>query len=270
MASVCVCDCHTHTHCSPDGADSASMMVQAAVRSGLYAVAITDHCECNLYRKEGYDEVIRRSYLETKKAAVSNYGKIRVLTGIELGQPLQDLSAAEDALGMGDLDFVLASVHNIRGREDFYFMDYQKENIGSLLNAYLDEMLEMVEWGQFDSLAHLTYPLRYIIGEAGIPVDFSIFDYKVDRILRRLAETGEALEVNTAGLRQKIGITSPSLHLVRRFHEYGGKYVTVGSDSHRWKDVGAGVLEGLQVIQQAGFTHYTIFENRKPTLIPLP
>lgn len=269
MALPCICDSHIHTQCSPDASDSVSMMCEAGERAGLYAITITDHCECNFYQKDGYDESIRRSYLETRQAAVSFYGKLRVLTGVELGQPLQDMSAAQDVLGSGDFDFVLGSVHNIAGYEDFYFLDYQKEEPEKLLALYLDEVEKMVEWGGFDSLAHLTYPLRYIVGENGIHIDFSRHDVQVGRILKKLAESGKALEVNTSGLRQKIGVTLPSLSIVRRFREYGGKYVTLGSDSHQWKDVGGGIPTGIQVLRDAGFTHYTLFEKRMPKLIPI-
>lgn len=269
MAFPCLSDCHTHTLCSPDGNDSAAMMCQAAERAGLHAIAITDHCECNDYFKDGYHQSVPRSYLEARQAAVRCESRIRIYAGIELGQPMQSLSVAQSILSGADYDFVLGSVHNIRGKEDFYFLDYRQENIYALLDSYLDELLEMVEWGGFDSLAHLTYPLRYIVGEAGIPVDLGRYDYKVDKILKRLAEKEKALEVNTSGLRQKIGMTLPSLHLVRRFREHGGKYVTIGSDSHRWKDVGAGIEAGLQVIQEAGFTHYTVYEKRSPKLISL-
>lgn len=269
MAYPCICDSHTHTRCSPDASDTASMMCEAGERAGLYAMTITDHCECNLYQKEGYNESIRRSYLEARQATVSFYGRLRVLTGVELGQPLQDLSAAEDVLGIGDFDFVLGSVHNIAGYEDFYFLDYQKVDPEMLISLYLDEVEKMVEWGGFDSLAHITYPLRYITGENGIEIDRSRHDDQVNRILKKLAESGKALEVNTSGLRQKIGVTLPTLNLVRRFKEYGGKYVTLGSDSHRWKDVGAGIPTGLQIVREAGFTHYTLFEKRSPKLIPI-
>ena len=269
MALPCICDSHIHTWCSPDASDTTSMMCEAGERAGLYAMTITDHCECNLYRKDGYDDSIRRSYLETRQAAVSFYGKIRVLTGVELGQPLQDLKAAEDVLGIGDFDFVLGSIHNITGYEDFYFLDYQKEDTEKLFSLYLDEMEKMVEWGGFDSLAHLTYPLRYITGENGIEIKRANHDAQVDRILKKLAESGKALEVNTSGLRQKIGVTLPTLNLVRRFREYGGKYVTLGSDSHQWKDVGEGISTGIQVIREAGFTHYALYEKRVPKLIPI-
>ncbi|HBG55748.1 MAG TPA: histidinol phosphate phosphatase, partial [Ruminococcaceae bacterium] len=37
------------------------MMCESAARLGLYSLTITDHCECNCYRAEGYDKSIRQS-----------------------------------------------------------------------------------------------------------------------------------------------------------------------------------------------------------------
>lgn len=269
MKTSCVCDSHTHTCHSPDGNEPIAAMCQAAQDAGLYAITITDHCECSEYFTGGYHQSVSKSYLETRNLASGWKGSLRIYAGIELGQPMQDCAVAEQILRGAAYDFVLGSIHNIRGHEDFYFLDYQKEDANALMEAYLDEMLEMVEWGNFDSLAHLTYPLRYMVGEAGIPFDFSKMDGKVEKILRRLAEKKKALEINTSGLRQKIGVTLPDLSYVRRFRELGGEYVTLGSDAHSRKDVGAGIREGMKIAAEAGFTHYTIFENRIPKQIPL-
>ena len=68
-------DCHTHSDCSPDASDPTMMLCECACRLGLYALTITDHCECNVYREEEYDRSVRQSYFEARKAsAVSMAG----------------------------------------------------------------------------------------------------------------------------------------------------------------------------------------------------
>ena len=44
---------------------------------------------------------------------------------------------------------------------------------------------------------------------------------KADKVLKALADREKALEVNTSGLRQKLGKTMPDIELVRRFREFG-------------------------------------------------
>lgn len=262
-------DCHIHTDCSPDGADSAMMMCESAVRLGYYAVAITDHCECDTYRSEGFDQSARESFYESKKAAAAFSGRLHVYTGVELGQPLQDLSAAGDLLGRFNYDFVLGSLHSVKGREDFFSLDYSSVGIDEILGLYFDEILEMIEWGQFDSLAHLTYPWRYIVGERGFAIDSARFAGRIDEVLRALIEKGMALELNTSGFRQKIGVPMPDLLVLVRYRELGGKLVTLGSDAHRWADVGGGIERGLRLLQKAGFQHYAIYVGRKPEFLPI-
>ena len=264
-----ISDSHAHSDCSIDGVDPATMLCERAAALGLYALTVTDHCECDAYLKDGYDKAIRQSFFEARKARAVFRDRLRVYAGMELGQPLHDLDAAEKALSSCSFDFVLGSVHNLRDKEDFYFLDYGSVNVEVLLQCYFDELLEMVEWGGFDSLAHLTYPLRYIVGDHGIPVDLNRFRPSIDAILKALVERDLALEINTSGLRQAIGLTMPELDIVARFKELGGRYVTIGSDAHRWADIGAGVEEGIALAAKAGFTHFAVYEQRRPRLLPI-
>ena len=114
------------------------------------------------------------------------------------------------------------------------FMD-----VDVILTRYFEEILELCQWGQFDSLAHLTYPLRYITGQYHIPVDLSRYDSIIDEILRTLAQKGLGLEINTAGLRREIGQTAPTLPYIKRFRQLGGEILTFGSDAHRAQEPGS-------------------------------
>ncbi len=262
-------DCHCHSNCSFDADDPVNMLCENAIRQGLYALTVTDHCECNVYHQTGALSSIRQSFLETKKAAALFQGELRVLKGIELGQPLQNPSAAQEVLQAFPFDFVLASLHNLRGMPDFYFLDYTQIDVQQLLTDYFQQVLEMARQADFDSLAHLSYPLRYAIGEYGLSIPSEPYAAQIDAILQTLVERDKALEVNTSGLRQKIGETLPSFPVIRRFRELGGRYVTIGSDAHRWGDIGSGLEEGLARIREAGFSSFTIFMERKPHLLPI-
>jgi len=141
------------------------------------------------------------------------------------------------------------------------------ENIYQLLT--FDQVLQVARGGQFDSLAHLTYPLRYILAQPGLRVELSKYREKIDAVLLELIQQKKALEVNTSGLRQQIGDTLPDAGIVRRFYELGGTYVTLGSDAHRWADVSAGIEEAMSMIYKTGFRHYTIYSKREPRLVPI-
>ena len=92
---------------------------------------------------------------------------------------------------------------------------------------------------------------------------------QIDQIFRLLIQKDKALEVNTSGLRQKIGRTLPDLPLLRRYRELGGRLVTLGSDAHCTEDLGKGIDEGMETLKAAGFTEFALYVQRQPVLLPL-
>lgn len=263
-------DLHVHTDNSPDGNHSAMFLCERAELAGMRAIALTDHCETDVYRAEHYDKRVQAAYMEATMARSAFCAKLLVLRGIEMGQPHYDVKTADEIVGARDYDVVIGSVHNLRGRPDFYSMDsFTEESAHAMLTEYFDELSGMLRWGNFDVLAHLTYPLRYFYAKAGIAIDLHAYANQVDEILSMTAETGKALEINTAGLRQPIGKTSPELETVKRFRALGGKYVTYGSDAHYAEHIGAGLDAAYDMMREAGFTHFTFFQQRTPLQMPI-
>lgn len=263
-------DSHCHTDCSFDGHDSAMMLCDSAARQGLFSLTIADHCECNEYWTKEYDRVALQSYFEARRAQAAFRGRLHVRAGIELGQPLQDVKAAQHVLSQCNYDFILASIHNVTGQPDFYDLDYSTCDIYALLHRYFAEMLETVKWGQFDSLAHMTYPWCYTGGEHNaMHIDYAPFREEIDAVLRELIVRGKSLEVNTSGLRQRIGRTLPDSPILKRYQELGGKRVTLGSDAHRWADVASGIEDGLRMLENLGFTHFALYTGRQAEMYPI-
>lgn len=268
MISVSYADCHIHTEFSFDSEAKIDDICKAAISRGMKAISITDHCEiCT----DGFNEVefwsmktMRQSYEAARKAKEKYAGRLEVCAGIELGQPHHAPELAREVLAQCDYDIVLASVHYLRDHRDFYYLNYINDcDPYDVYKRYLSELLEVLEFGGFDSLAHLTYPLRYIVGRAGIDFDEARFAVDYDKILSALARSGKALEINVAGGR-KIRYMVPDLHLLRRFRELGGKYITIGSDAHKAEAAGASVDEGAELAREAGFDRIVYYKNHKP------
>ena len=182
-------DCHTHTCHSFDSEAPVEEMFRCAREQCLDVYAITDHCECNLYELEGHDKSVRESLLAARKLQqrCKEQGEsIKVIAGVELGQPLQNLKAAEDVLSLG-FDYVIGSLHNLKDMEDFCFLPYQEysqQELDRLLERYFTEVLDMVRWNRFDTLAHLTYPFRYFTGMPHLKVETARFEAQVREIFR--------------------------------------------------------------------------------------
>ena len=262
-------DFHVHTDNSDDAHSSLMVIGEKAVDKGVRALAVTDHAECHRYWKDSFNLAVRNSYFEAMKAEVAFRGQLALMAGVELGQPLHDLEAAEDVLNSNPWDFVVGSLHLVKGSTDFWKVDYQTADVHALLTQYFDEIYEMVCWGKFDTLAHLTYPLRYIEGREHIAVNLDMYQEQIHAILLRLAQEEKALELNTQGYRTEYGKPTPHLEIFKQFKQLGGKYVTIGSDCHYAADVGSNIDDGLQLLKEAGFDFVTIYDHREPIQIPI-
>lgn len=265
-----ITDMHTHCERSFDCEIPFSVMCDNAVERGVNVIALTDHCDLNVDSDETeIIENVRLSIADATAQSARLSDVLRVIKGIELGQPLHNQPLAEKIVKIEELDFILCSLHEIKGKQDFYYLDYNNEDVPSLLNQYFDEIIDMVKWNEFDSLAHLTYPIRYVCGEYGINVDLLDYKDKIDEILGTLAKNGKALEVNSSGLGMKINETLPPEWIIKRFHELGGEYITVGSDSHLPQNIGFKVAEVFELIKRCGFDGVVYFEKHKPVKVSI-
>lgn len=271
MAFKNIVDLHTHTDNSFDGNHSTMFLCETAYMKGLRAVAFTDHIEIDGFLKGHFDRTALQSFFEIAKARSAFSGKLLVCLGAEIGQAVYDKQIADKLIGTMKYDFILGSIHNLPDKEDFYYMNFDDESVDymDLLSQYFEWVLKLAQWGNFDSLAHLTYPLRYIVGNYGKPVDMSRFNEIIDEILITLVRNEKALEINTSGLRKPIGETSPTEDIVKRFRQLGGKYITVGSDAHYAEHLGAGIEEGYNMALRSGFDKIAVYQDRMPTLIPI-
>lgn len=263
-----IVDMHTHSAFSFDGNDSCSALCESAYSKGAKAIAITDHCDidgadinvhefCSAQLKE----------LESVKGAYS--GRLKVMKGIEIGQGIYRKELTERVLCQYDYDFVLGSLHNLENMEDFFFLNYKNYDVYELLQRYFEDLYELADWGAFDALAHLTYPLRYIAAREKISVDMSKFDNIIDSIFEKLVSNKKALEINTSGLFMEMKDTLPNISYVKQFKRAGGEYITLGSDSHYAKKVCQGIDIAMKLAYDAGFRSITVYKKHQPVLMPI-
>lgn len=266
-----ICDLHTHSQYSFDGSVSVNGLCSAAIEYHVDILAITDHCDM-VPGPEGY-----ASFLESEEKRIRDiqavrrkYPKLEVLHGIEVGNAVNMPEKAQKVLSDYGFDFVIGAVHFLPDGSDIYTLPYENaEAVDRMFREYFRIMLELVELGGFDSLAHLDYPLRVLRGKTD---GNSIKQYRelVEPILTGLVRQQIALEVNTRGTYDWQHRVGPEDWILSRYRELGGQYVTIGSDAHSSDWVGAGFAEAAAALRRIGFTDFTIYRNRIPVQIPLP
>jgi len=270
-------DYHIHSSKSFDADQTTSIesIYNISAKRGLDEIILCDHYDVNWVLSGENPDIDFHDSLNQINEAKEKYRmnengrgspiKTEFLLGIELGQPNQFPEKASEVLVKYDFDFILCGLHNARNEEDFYYIDYKNISIHSLMGIfekYTEELCELANWGNFHSLAHITYPLRYcLLNRFHIPLNKYTDLYK--KLFSILIHRGIALEVNTSGLRKKINQPSPPYALLKLYKETGGELITLGSDSHNATDVFSGIPYIYERLQTLGFQYITTVRDKK-------
>ena len=266
-----LCDLHTHTWYSADARCSVDELCAAAVRRGLFAVGMTEHYDYDPWNGTAYYELRHeRRMAEVARAKAAWAGQVELLCGIELGQPHLCPEKAAAFVKDGGFDLVIGSLHDLRpGKSIYHDLPVDTpEGCDALYEAFFREARELVRVCDVDIFGHYDYPLR-VMGKAGIPPNMERWRTHMTPFLRDLAESGIALELNTCGLRRWMGRTAGESWILETFRSFGGSRITIGSDAHFTRDVGAGVKETCALLRENGFDKVTIFRQRKPESVSI-
>lgn len=280
-------DCHVHSIFSHDGHDSMDALAASAHEKGLAWLCISDHADDCVFGDfdpaamgelsaqvghvmEPYSSKTRLydAFLSARDRAA---GRVGLLLGVEIGGLNHDPEKARQIAALWPFDYILGSIHNLKGRDDFYILDYgDGSGFDTLARAYLDECIEMVQLGGFDALAHLGYFLRYM-ARSGLDVSrgFMPYEERLRVLFGLMRDKGIALEVNTSGINYGYSQLIPSKDVFALYKALGGELVTMGSDSHTAPGVGRGLEDARQMLASLGFKYYTVYQNRKPMMLPL-
>jgi histidinol-phosphatase (PHP family) len=225
---------------------------ERAIEVGLPAIAFTEHADWALVH-EGQHSVDIAGYLDAVERCRAKFKGLRILTGVELGEPHWYPRETAEVLAAGPLDQVHGSIHCIRLAGELLDASQfrQREGIDfrGAVREYLRETLAMVESSQpFETLAHLDYPKRY--WREGLP-PYREHDYEAEirAVLVAAARTGRVLEVNTT----RGQTLCPDITVVRWWREVGGQAVQYGSDAHQPDKVAEGFQVATQMVEAAGF-----------------
>jgi histidinol-phosphatase (PHP family) len=261
-------DYHTHSGFSCDAQATMTEMCRAALELGLEEIGFTEHYDLHpLDPCKGYLRV--EAWWEQLESCRSSFaGSLTVRAGIEISEPHQHQEQVRALLDSHHWDYALGSLHWVGEALIFdpaYFARPEEETYG----AYFAQLLDMVEGGAFDVLAHMDIVKRRGI-EAFGPFRPVAYEGPIREVLRAVARREMALELNTITLRRPTRELCPSERILAWFREEGGRRVTIGSDAHRPEEIAAGFEEAVRALRRAGFEEITRFESRRPFQSPLP
>lgn len=261
-------DSHMHTTNS-DGKSTLEEMCQRAFADGVGGIAITDHADMNFYESRDTYNRIRNAIAQIREKQAEYSGKLEVLCGVELGEYLCGPENAQKILSLTDYDCILCSVHFVpeaRWEKPYnrivFSEDGTDEELDEYMKLYFDLLSRTMDCFDFDILAHIACPVRYMTTKYGRPTDVMRYEGQIRQILQKVIDRKLALEWNTGGLRQNEEVFAMYRHM-------GGELITIGSDAHHQDNIGRRFGETRQALKDCGFTHYYYYKNRIPQPVDL-
>ena len=275
------CDYHTHTNFSFDGVPDSTpdSLCLAAIANGVTDLAITDHFECNWRSDATYTPFDADEHYNAIMAAKEKYkDKLNLTYGIEIGQCNQVPGEASALLEKHSYDFVIGSIHNVRGEVDFYYWDFGsifadpnkgQDYVGKMFERYCDELCEVIDTlGKVDTIAHLTYIYRYC-ALSGNHYDFMKHAPHAEKLFQKMIAKDIALEVNVSTLWKGLGFAMPDRDFLSRYKDCGGKLITVGTDTHSPEHVGECIEDGFSILRSIGLDDILVVRNGEKTIVKI-
>ena len=264
-------DTHMHCHFSGDSESSPESMIQEAITRGLPGICFTDHLDYDYKEEPGLFDLDFESYHAKIHELKEQYkNSISILFGIEIGLQPHLVADNRKITDTYPFDFVIGSSHVVHGIDPYYPRYYDNRSEQEAYMEYFTSILENIQSGaDYDVYGHLDYVVRYGPNKNNF---YSYDSYReiIDEILKQIIAHGKGIEINTAGFKYGLGHPNPTEDILHRYHELGGEIITIGADGHKPEHIAYDFHRVPEILKNAGFTYYTVFQNRTPNFIPIP
>lgn len=257
-------DFHIHSNFSLDSKATMESIVKSAIEKNLRTICFTDHVDFEA-TEDKIDLSFRpRDYLKDINRVKYKYRDcIEILAGVEIGAQPGLEERYQSFVDEYDFDFVIMSLHAINQKDIFQEYNSTELSSSSIISKYYDEMLYCVNsYDNFDVVGHLDYIDRYIDNKE-ILQNYDLYMEKIENILKIIIDKGKGIELNTSGLRYRLGVTHPKSSILKLYKDLGGDIITFGSDSHVAEHVGYGYRLSEKILKDMGFKYLYLYRKRK-------
>lgn len=251
-------DSHIHTCFSTDSNMKLTDAINTANKHNI-GLVITDHMDLNYPKEVGFHFNVDEYFEEYGK-----YKNDNLLLGIEIGMSLDYKKDNEKLIRSYDFDQVIGSQHTINNVDIEYQYIYDGLSYSEVLNNYFQEICKCIKAHPYiDTLGHIDFISRYAhVSDSEIYYD----KYRdlIDGVIKVCIDTNTAMEINTRRIKSKVAFDNLR-KIYSRYSELGGKYVTIGSDSHTSVSINNNFKEALLLCELCNVKP-VYFKSRKPEL----
>ncbi|MCD4650358.1 MAG: histidinol-phosphatase HisJ family protein [Candidatus Cloacimonetes bacterium] len=248
-------DYHIHTRFSSDAEIDLKELARKAISNGYESIAITDHYD---FGAEDIANYGIPPYLKNY-AAVDEIRKefpnLDIMFGVEAGEYHRFHEWADEVFNLRPPDFIIASIHQLLNGRNLS-VPFSKILTPEDAKAYYQENLNLVRFGKFHILGHLSIFKRYL----------SMYDDShclplIEEIFQEIIGKGIALEINFSALGKTLQNVLPEPPLLHRYYEMGGRLITLGSDSHTINQFDTNYNKTVEIVRDCGFTSLFVWKN---------
>jgi len=257
-------DYHIHTKLCKHAAGEMHEYVESALEKGFKEIAFTDHIPLpdNFDIAHRMTEKELEFYLEEINRLSSSYPEITIKTGIEADYYNGHEAYLEKILARFDFDLVILSIHFVHGWPEgnwAFVYDFPERTLQEVYSDYLRALMRGIKCGLFDIVGHLDLvksPEQSLIQKNTA---------ELEQIFKLAKQENMAVEINTSGLRKKIGQPYPAKEIIPLILKHDLP-LTLGSDAHKPEQIGFSFLEITEHLQRFEGIKFASFEKRRMDL----
>jgi histidinol-phosphatase (PHP family) len=247
-------DVHVHTTFSHDGRSPMAAYAARIDEGAADGIGFAEHYE--FWPGSGAKGYLDVAAYRAEVAAWREKG-YSFLAGVEVDWVPEHAGEIQAALAHGGFAFVIGSVHNltsasVSSRDTSAYRD--DTVFDRIITEYGEAVTSSLTMDEFDVVGHPGVFLRHFGPEyfEGKPW-LGRLKALEDNLAREIAASGKLLEVNTASLFYARRETCAGPFLLERYRAYGGRAITLASDSHEAGQLRRGFTEAAQMLARLGF-----------------
>lgn len=264
----------THTHCcfSHDSITQPEDMIIYAINKGLDYIAFTDHCDKDLIMLKEFDwvrQIDLPNRFEHLYALQRKYqDKITVGVGLECGFRKNSDHLYKEILNTYPTDIIINSIHIVEDEDCYYNSFFEKRTKEQSYSQYLCAVRKSLDCDyDYDVVGHLGYVSRRATYDKKY-FDYASFANQIDDILLTIINKNKALEINTHSRGTESDFL-PTIEILQRYKELGGKLITFASDSHIIDRIGEKYQLVCDMLKNLGFEKIYKYVKHIPIAVNL-
>lgn len=258
---------HNHTNMS-DGACTLEEQIEGARLAGLDELGISDHYVAHPTLQVDWSMPADGLplYVQRLQHAAAQLREMRLRIGVEADYFPENVELLRARLADLPLDYVIGSVHYVGefpiDEHKRYWDAMAADERDAMWRVYWKRIGEMARTGLYDMVAHIDLPKKF--GHRPTA------DLTAERnaALDAIAESGMAIEINTAGWSLPAQEAYPAPEILRAARERDIPLV-INADAHSPKHLTRDFNKARALARECGYSEVVRFDRRKQYAVPL-